>query len=72
MTKQEIKNSVFECLSKSDKKLPISEISKLTGHKRDHVYIAVISIKEAKSKNFDGILYWYMNENQKDPEKKNN
>lgn len=67
VTKQEIKNNVFECLSKSKDKLNIPNISKLTGHKTDNVYVAVIGIKEAKSKKFGDMIYWYVNEDQKDP-----
>jgi len=67
VTKQDIKNDIFECLSKSDKKLTMLDISKQTGYKTDNVYVAIISIKEARSKKIGDILYWYINENQKDP-----
>jgi hypothetical protein len=66
-TKQEIKNQVFECLTKSDKKLSLHEISTQTCQKTDNVYVAIIGIKEVKSKKIGDINYWYINENQKDP-----
>jgi len=70
VNKTEVKQAVLECLSKSDKKLNMSEISKITGFKTDNVYVAVTEIKEAKSKNINDISYWYINENQVDPPKK--
>lgn len=67
VSKDKVNKEVFEVLSNSDKKLNISEISKLTGHKTDNVYVALIGIKEAKSRKINDILYWYFNENQSDP-----
>lgn len=70
VNKNDVKTAVLECLTNSDKKLNVSEISKITGHKPDNVYVAVIELKETKSKKCGDILYWYVNENQQDPPKK--
>lgn len=70
VNKNDIKSAVLECLSKSDRKLSMGEIGKITGQKTDNVYIALIDIAEAKSKKCNDILYWYINESQVDPPKK--
>lgn len=70
VNKSEIKIIVTECLSSSDKKMSLFEISKSTGIKTDNVYIALIANKEIKSKKIGDVLYWYIKENQLDPQKK--
>lgn len=70
VNKTDVKIAVLECLSKSDKKLNMSEISKITGFKTDNIYVAITEIKEAKSKKINDISYWYINESQVDPAKK--
>ena len=70
LNKSEIKSLVTECLSTSDKKMSVFEISKSTGIKNDNVYISLIANKEIKSKKIGDSLYWYINENQIDPQKK--
>lgn len=70
VNKDDVKSAVLECLNKSDKKLNISDIAKITGHKPDNVYVAVVELDEVKSKKCGESLYWYINENQSDPMKK--
>jgi hypothetical protein len=67
MEKSQIKKDVYDCLSKSDKKMSIFDISKATGYKTDNVYVIVVDIKDIKFKKIGDIIHWYLNEDQIDP-----